>query len=448
MMYPRLILAKDLLTDDGVIFISIDENEYPNLRKIMNEIFGENNYRNTILIRRRVKSLNLQFSNNGLNTFNVGAEYIVAYSKSDSFKFVPIEKKKKNAPSQGKWNVFWSNADRPTMRYELLGFTPKTGQWRWSEEKAKEAVNNYKVFIEKYSDHMTLEEYWAKNRSKKFIRRIENGKGKNGGVQYYVGPSTHSLRTSNWTDIEVSQISKDFNLPFDNPKNVQLIEEVLKSVGDSEYILDFFSGSSTTADAVMRLNAQDNKKRKFIMVQLPEPIDSGSNFSNLAEIGQERIRQAGEKIVSEKPDKKNSLDTGFRVFELDNSNIQKWNIDSDKIEESLFAMENNFVEGRSHLDIVYEVLLKLGLDLNTPFEENIIDNSAVYDIAFGNVFVVLGDNITQEVAHYIVTKQKEYGNENPSVVFNDNGFKNDNEKLNTIEILKNNGFNEEQLMSI
>lgn len=111
-------------------------------------------------------------------------------------------------------------------------------------------------------------------------------------------------------------------------------------------------------------------------------------------------------------------------------------------------MENNFVEGRSHLDIVYEVLLKLGLDLNTPFEENIIDNSAVYDIAFGNVFVVLGDNITQEVAHYIVTKQKEYGNENPSVVFNDNGFKDDNEKLNTIEILKNNGFNEEQLMSI
>lgn len=213
-------------------------------------------------------------------------------------------RKRKNAPSQGKWNVFWSNADRPTMRYKLLGFTPKTGQWRWSEEKAKEAVNNYKVFIEKYSDHMTLEEYWAKNRSKKFIRRIENGKGKNGGVQYYVGPSTHSLRTSNWTDIEVSQISKDFNLPFDNPKNVQLIEEVLKSVGDSEYILDFFSGSSTTADAVMRLNAQDNKKRKFIMVQLPEPIDSGSNFSNLAEIGQERIRQAGEKIVSENQIKK------------------------------------------------------------------------------------------------------------------------------------------------
>src|SRR5699024_10494628 len=116
--------------------------------------------------------------------------------------------------------------------------------------------------------------------------------------------------------------------------------------------------------------------------------------------------------------------------------------------ESLFAIENNFVEGRSHADIVYEVLLKLGLDLNTPFEETIVDESTVYDVALGNVYVVLGENITQEAANYIADKQKDYENENPSVVFNDNGFVNDNEKLNTIEILKNNGFNEEQLMSI
>src|SRR5699024_1264680 len=136
------------------------------------------------------------------------------------------------------------------------------------------------------------------------------------------------------------------------------------------------------------------------------------------------------------------------VFELDTSNIQKWNVDSVNLEETLLAMENNFIEGRSHADIVYEVLLKLGLDLNTPFEENIVDGSTVYDIALGNVYVVLGENITQEVANYIADKQKEYENENPSVVFNDNGFVNDNEKLNSIEILKNNGFNEEQLMSI
>lgn len=133
---------------------------------------------------------------------------------------------------------------------------------------------------------------------------------------------------------------------------------------------------------------------------------------------------------------------------MDNSNIQKWNAEPDNIEESLFAMENNFVEDRSHIDIIYEVLLKLGLELNTPFEEKRVNGSTVCDVAFGNLYVVLGENITQEVANYLADKQKEYENENPSVVFNDNGFVSDNEKLNSIEILKNNGFNEEQLMSI
>src|SRR5699024_5507621 len=169
--------------------------------------------------------------------------------------------------------------------------------------------------------------------------------------------------------------------------------------------LDFFSGSSTTADAVMRLNAQDNKNRKFIMVQLPEVVESNSNFNNLAEVGQERIQQAGVKILNEKLNKADSLDVGFKVFELDTSNIQKWNVDSENIEESLFAMANNFVEGRSHADIVYEVLLKLGLDLNIPFEEKTMDGSTVYDVAFGNVYVVLGENVTQEVANYIANKQ-------------------------------------------
>src|SRR5699024_5690653 len=216
----------------------------------------------------------------------------------------------------------------------------------------------------------------------------------------------------------------------------------------AEYVLDFFSGSSTTADAVMRLNAQDGLNRKFIMVQLPEVIKSNSNFNNLSEVGQERIRQVGGKIISENPKMSNALDTGFKVLELDNSNIRKWNIDSDNLEDSLFALENNFMEDRTHEDIMYELLLKLGLDLNTSFEEIMVAGSTVYNVALGNVYVVLGENITQEVANYIADKQKDYENENPSVVFNDNGFVNDNEKLNTIEILKNNGFNEEQLMSI
>ena len=119
-MYPRLKLARNLLSDDGAIFISIDENEVDNLKKLCNEIFGEINYRNQILVRRRIKSLNLQFSDNGLNSFNVGDEYIFVYSKSSKFLFEPLRMKKKNASKKGKWNVFWSNADRPTMRYDIL----------------------------------------------------------------------------------------------------------------------------------------------------------------------------------------------------------------------------------------------------------------------------------------------------------------------------------------
>lgn len=127
MMYPRLILARDLLTDDGAIFISIDQNESENLKRICDEIFGEGNFRNQIIVRRRIKSLNLQFADQGLKSFNVGNEFVYVYSKSNSFLFNPIRNKKETVPQKGTWNVFWSNADRPTMRYELLGFVPTEG---------------------------------------------------------------------------------------------------------------------------------------------------------------------------------------------------------------------------------------------------------------------------------------------------------------------------------
>jgi len=162
MMYPRLRLARNLLSDDGVIFISIDDNEIENLKKICNEIFGESNFRNTIIVRRRIKSLNSQFADNGLYSMNVGFEYILVYAKSSSFLMKDLRMKKKDVPTKGRWDVFWSNADRPTMRYELLGFTPKTGQWRTSKEKADIAVANYQKYISEYACKMTLEEYSKK----------------------------------------------------------------------------------------------------------------------------------------------------------------------------------------------------------------------------------------------------------------------------------------------
>ncbi len=265
-MSKRLRIAKRLLSDRGVIFISIDDNEQANLKLLCDEVFGERNFRNSIYVRRRTKTLNLQFASDGLNTLNVGAEYILVYAK-ENFLFKEIRVQKTDTPSKGTWNVFWSNADRPSMRYDLLGFAPTTGQWRWSKELAMEAVINYEDYLKNHSD-ISLEEYWENTGcSKRFIRRIPNGTGKNGGVQYWVGPSDTFLRTSNWTDIEVSQIHKDFDLPFNNPKNVDLIREILKApFYDTSTVLDFFAGSGTTLHAVMQLNKEDGGKRQCILV--------------------------------------------------------------------------------------------------------------------------------------------------------------------------------------
>ena len=438
-MYPRLKLARNLLSDDGAIFISIDENEVDNLKKLCNEIFGEINYRNQILVRRRIKSLNLQFSDKGLKSFNVGNEYVFVYSKTDKFLFNPLRMKKKDASKKGKWNVFWSNADRPTMRYEILGFTPITGQWRWSKELALEAVDNYNKYIDEFSDKMSLEEYWiSTGKTLKFIRRLPNKTGKNGGVQYWVGPSDTSLRTSNWTDLEVSQIAKEYDLPFENPKNVSLIETIISAFLDDDFIvLDFFSGTSTTADAVFRINNKDDGKRKFIMVQIPELSKEKSEafklgFKNIFEIGKERIKQAGDKILDESGNK--NLDIGFKVFKLDSSNLEKWDPDYNNLQQSLTI--DNIKEDRTNDDLVYEIMLKYGIDLTLPIEEH----NNIYSIGFGALVICLDNNITKEIANDIVKLTE--NSSTSRVVFKDSGFKSDADKTNIKEILKINNIDE------
>ena len=455
MMYSRLMLAKNLLSEDGLILISIDENEANNLRKICDEIYGESNYRNSILVRRRVKSLNLQFAENGLTSFNVGTEYVLVYSKSEKGLLNDLRMKKKLENLKGSWNVFWSNADRPTMRYELLGFTPETGQWRWSQEKALIAVDNYKKYLNKYADKMTLEEYWiSNNRQHDFVRRIEDGYGKNGGVQYWVGPNNYSLRTSNWTDIEVSQIHKEFDLPFENPKNIDLIVELLKlNRANDDIIMDFFSGSATTAHAVMKLNAEDGGSRKYILVQLPELIEKDSDayklgFKNLCDIGKKRIQLAGERIKQELIDKKNeagllydnifdpeSFDTGFKVFKLESSNIIPWDGSIKFDENTLFSQTEVIKENRSNLDVLYELMLKYGA-FDKPVQEIKINGKTMYDVAKGYLIVCLDNYITFEDV-------KEIGKLKPrNVIFKESGFNNDNDKINATYTLEKLGVEE------
>ena len=452
MMYPRLKLARNLLTDDGVIFISIDDNEQANLKKLCDEIFGEENFRNVIQTRRRVKSLNSQFSETGLYSLNVGLEYILVYSKSKSFLMNAIREEKENFSETGRWDVFWSNADRPTMRYEILGFTPNEGQWRTSKEKAEIAIENYKIYQQNFSKEMSIEEYYKKTGTKNFIRRIENGVGKNGGVQHWIAPSESKLRTTNWSNLEVSQISKEIDLPFENPKNKMLIIELLKLVKYKKYdiILDFFSGSATTAHSVMQLNAEDGGNRKYIMVQLPELCDEGSEaykagYKNICEIGKERIRRAGEKIKSDESlpiENREKLDVGFKVFKLDTSNIKEWDTNTEDLKQSLLDSMENVKIDRSSLDILYEILLKYGLDLNIPIEEN----KNFYSIGGGSLLVSLDKEINDEVINSICEEYKKLleldKDFKTTVILRDNSFKNDVDKTNAIKKLEQVGINE------
>ncbi len=438
MMYPRLKLARNLLHDDGFIFISISDEEINNLKKICDEIFGEENYRNTIFVRRYDKNLNLQFAKSGLKSMNIGLEYILVYSKTFDSKFNPVYKKSNDKrANNGYWKGFWNNANRPTMRYPILGFEPKEGQWKWKKELAYEAVKNYEEYIEKFSKDYTLEEYWLlTGKSKRFIRR-RNGTGKNMGVEHWISPSEGILRNTNWSDILVSK-KNNVNIPFDSPKNVDLIKELIALVSDNsdEIILDFFSGSSSTAEAIIKFNLEYDTSKKFIMVQIPEINENSEAFKqgykNICEIGKERIRRAGDKIVEESGN--TDLDIGFKVFKLDSSNLEKWDPDYNNLQQSLTI--DNIKKDRTNEDLVYEIMLKYGIDLTLPIEEH----NNIYSIGFGALVICLDNNVTKEIAKDIVKLTE--NSSTSRVVFKDSGFKSDADKTNIKEILKINNIDE------
>lgn len=388
MIYPRLKVARDLLTEDGVIFISIGEEEIHNLKKICDEIFGAENFRNSFITRRYDKNLNRQFMDNGLQTFNIGFEYILCYSKK-GFLFTPVFRQaSEERQSTGYWKGFWNDADRPTMRYDILGFTPESGQWKWKQDVALEAVENYKVYVEQYSKTMSLEEYWAHTgKSKRFIRRNPNGKGKNAGVENWIAPSDTVLRNTNWLDLLASKNDATTQGLFDFPKNIDVIKLVLEAGAEKDsIILDFFSGSATTAHAVMKLNAEDGGKRKFIMVQLPEVTDEKSEarkagYANICEIGKERIRRAGKKVKEEAGQAANDLDIGFRVLKLDSSNMEDVFYTPDKFEPSLLdSLVDNIKADRSSEDLLFQVMLNLGIELSAIIERKEIAGKEVFSV--------------------------------------------------------------------
>lgn len=366
MIYPRLLLARDLLTSDGSILLSIDANEVKNLRAICDEIFGAQCFKNCIAVRRGIKNVQAQFDD--IAALSQGHEYILLYSRNATNRFHKLSLAHDGKP--GKWDTFWRGTDRPSMRYELFGETPHSGQWRWEKGRAYTAVSNYNTFLKDAAGSMSLDEYYldnlaATNEKMNFVRKNEDGT-----VQYYVPPSTGKLLSDNWMDLTLSGNETD---AFDTEKSVAIIQRIVEWLAPpNSIVLDFFSGSGTTAHAVIEANKNDNGQRRFIMVQLPEncgdnPSAIKHGYKTLCDLGEDRINRAGAKIAAD-IDKGNEQlelgaepklypDLGFRVLRIDSSNFKDFYLTPGEIsQESLFDFADNVKEGRSDLDLLFEVL--------------------------------------------------------------------------------------------
>ncbi|QNR07141.1 site-specific DNA-methyltransferase [Macrococcoides canis] len=463
MMYPRLKLARNLLADDGVIFISIDDTEQEKLKMICNEIFGESNFLACIIWERAYSPVNLKIN------FSENHDFILVYSKN----YINVKsnglgrseesvKRYKNLDNDKRGT--WKSSDLsvgPAISKNIYEITTPSGRkvlpphgysWRLSKDKFEEYVKDNRIWFGDKGDNVPS------------IKRFF----------YEVKTSITPMTIWKYSEVGHSQsasksLKKIFNDKsyFSYPKPVNLIKRILELYTNNDsVILDFFSGSATTAHTTMQLNAEDGGNRKFIMAQLPEKLEEKSEaykdgYRTICDIGEERIRRAGELVKQELIEKNDKagmladncvdpekLDIGFKVLKLDKSNIREWNSDFEDLEDNLFAYEDVFVDGRSELDIVYEIMLKNGLELTYNVNQFEYDGKNVYDIADGNLFVCLADEIDVSVAQAIVEKRNEYVIDTSSVVLKDTGFKSDADKLNVIELLKDSGYPEENILSI
>lgn len=414
MIYPRLKLAKDLLSDDGVIFISIDDNEVGNLRKVCDEVFGEDNFRNQIVIRRGAKSVQAQFDT--WDKLGQGLEYILFYTKRSDYRF-PKQMKPLNDEKCGGWNNHWRGTDRPTMRYDILGITPEKGQWRWGKDRSYMAIDNYQRMLnetgqsaESVSQLIIDAWYLKQNDEIDLLRLSETGK-----PEHYIPPTNETLLNSSWVDLLVgssSEIGQLFSTKvFDTAKLTSIITRMLNFVNDDSIILDFFSGSASTAHAVMQMNLEDGGKRKFIMVQIPEETSEKSEaykagYKNICEIGKERIRRAAKKIAEENP--KAKFDGGFRVLKLDSSNMKDvYYNPEDFYSYFLDNLVDNIKEDRTPEDLLFQVMLDLGILLSSKIEESVIGGKKVFNVENNYLIACFDENVTEDVITEIA-KHKPY----------------------------------------
>jgi len=467
MMYPRLKLAKDLLSDDGVIFISIDDNEVENLKKICDEIFGLQNFIAQLVWEKKKKGSFLSKSITNIK------EYVLVFCKSiNSFEGL-IGEINTNSETYPCINA----VNKRELRVIPAGIESKYKDKDFFMPKGSE-ISDTTMSIVLHSDmvikngllaeDLILEGNWRYSQTamttyaqKKelyitrdlYLRRIVNDTryktlkdilprvGENQDTQYNTPINLNNLFDSGWGSNE--DADEELRLIFgiqklmDYPKPVRLIQKLIASVRDQNaIIMDFFSGSATTAHAVMKLNAEDGGNRKFIIVQLPEPCDENSEaykagYKNICEIGKERIRRAGRKILEEHPEAAGKLDIGFRVLKVDSTNMQDVYYRPDEYTQDLLSsLTDNIKPDRTPEDLLFQVMLDLGVLLSSKIEEMVIGGKKVFNVADGYLMACFDNDVTDEVVREIAKKQPYYA------VFRDSGMASDSVATNFEQIFE------------
>lgn len=433
MIYPRLKVARDLLTDDGVIFISIDDNEVENLRKVCDEVFGEQNFIATLIWERAFAP------KNDAKFISSSHDYIVMCAKRiENFKIGRLERTQEanarysnpdNDP-RGVWTsgdmlvkTYNKSCDYPITTPSGKIVNPVPGRcWRFSEESFLEKVKDNRIWFGPEGNGVP--------RVKRFLSELKFEGMAPTSILFHkeVGHSQEGSK-------EVTALFGDKGV-FDGPKPVRLLQRLLTlaNLDDNSIILDFFSGSASTAHAVMKMNAEKQKHCPFIMVQLPEHISEKKKeqgYETVCEIGKERIRRAGKKIKEESPLTTQDLDTGFRVLKLDSTNMQDiYYSPKDISQADLFSQVDNVKPDRTGEDLLFQVMLELGATLDSKIETTTVAGKTIYNVAEGYLVACFDPDVTDEVVKAIAQMQPAYA------MLRDTSMKDDSTATNFEQIFK------------
>lgn len=431
MMYPRLYLARDLLRDDGVIFISIDDHEVDNLYKLGKDVFGENNFLSTVVWQKKYStkadSKYLSESHEFILVFAKNIESLVIYGLERNDSQESLYKNPDNDP-RGLWTSdnLLRTEEREYAIYPIIGptgiefYPPAGSSWRFNKEKIADLFRDGRIWFGVNGD--------SRPRYKRFRSEVRDT------IPAQTIWGFEQVGHSDQGTKELATILGGSESPLQSPKPSRLIKRVAElGLSSEDIILDFFAGSGTTGHAVLDLNKQDGGNRKFILVQLPEPTDR-TDYPTIADITKERVRRVIKKLNDEDGNEKNQ-DRGFRVFKLAESNFTPWDGSIDQSPEALSRQMEMHIEhvrqGRTDEDILYEILLKSGFPLSVPVQTLQVDGKTVYSIHDGIMLVCLDRNLTMPLVQAIVDRLPE------RIVFLDEGFAGDDAlKVNAKEACK------------